>query len=250
MFTLGRETHMNSILTRLGVTAAAACLVTAGATGAASAHGGHGGGKGGHGGHGPGGGAAIGCGVKGGHAVVDGRGGGRGGGKGGHGGSTADLATQQARLTAAITALGTCLDDLTDADALAELSTDDAAAIAANATADHAVLDGLAATVAAATTTDELAAVKSTLAGFRVGTYKLAVKAVGKADALTATIGELSVTHADDADALVDLAAAQTAVDEAKAAALALTASSTRDGVRAVFEAIKAARDLIEPLED
>ena len=114
--------------------------------------------------------------------------------------------------------------------------------------ADHAVLDALAAQVAAATTRADLDAVRQALVGFSVRTYRVVLQVLGRADDLAAAITDLQTTYADDPVTLATLTDARTALDAARADALALSATSARSDVRAVCDAVRAVADTVESL--
>ena len=231
--------HTRSALGRAALLAATAVLVPALAAGPALAGPGSGHGRGsGHGnGHAYGHGKARGIEVHG--CAV------RNGGK-----RVADLAAAQAAAAKAVTRLGTCLDRAVSDTALTGLDADAVAALRASAVADHATLDDLGAQAAAATDAAGLSSVVTALKAFRVDSYKVAVRALRATTRMSADIAELTTTLADDADAQAALAQAQTAVDAARAGALTLHATSTKDDVAAVRAALRTAHDLLEPYED
>lgn len=226
--------HHRSAFARAAVLAASAVLVPALAAGPALASPGHGHGRG-HGhayGHGSVRGAEVhGCAV-------------RGGGR-----KVADLAAAQASVAKAVTRLGSCLDRAVSDQALTGLDADAVAALRASAAADHATLDDLGTQTAAATDATGLAGVVTSLKAFRVDAYKVAARTLRATTRLSADVAELTTTLADDADAQAALAQAQTALDAARAGALALHATSTKDDVVALRTALRTAHDLLEPYE-
>lgn len=233
--------HTRSALARAAVLVASAVLVPALAAGPALAGPGHGRGHGNGPGSGHGHGASHGS-VRG--AEVHGcavRNGGR---------TVADLAAAQAAVAKVVTRLGACLDRAVSDRAVTGLDADAVAALQAAAVADHAALDDLGSQAAAATDTTGLAGVVTGLKAFRVETYKVAVRALRATTRMSADVAELTTTLADDADAQAALAQARTAVDGARAGALALHATSTKGDVVAVRTALRTAHDLLEPYED
>jgi hypothetical protein len=129
------------------------------------------------------------------------------------------------------------------------LSTDDAAAVTANITADQAALAALGDQAAAATTVDEVRTVAAQVHAVRPQVYLLAVSKVRQADRFEAKLLAAQTTLTDllaQATALgLDVTAVQTALDDAVATTtaagdlvLALTATSSHEDVQAALAAV------------
>lgn len=131
------------------------------------------------------------------------------------------------------------------------LGADDAAAVGANIAADRAALAALGTQLAAATTTDEVRAIATQVAGFRTENYHVAINGlrhvanVTGADAETPVDPETPADTETPADADVSTAAAA-ATDLLRG----LTATSTKADRKAAHDAVAALDALIAPETD
>ena len=150
---------------------------------------------------------------------------------------TAKLTNAQKKVRTAIKVLDRKLAQNL-AQANTTLGVDDAAAVAANIAADQAALADLGTQLTATTTTDEVRAIATQVAGFRAENYRLAVNGLNHV-----TGDDIATAALTDADVA---AAVATATDLLRA----LTATSTRVDLTAARDALTALDALMAPEAD
>ena len=150
---------------------------------------------------------------------------------------TAKLTNAQKKVRTAIKVLDRKLAQNL-AQANTTLGVDDAAAVAANIAADRAALADLGTQLTATTTTDEVRAIATQVAGFRAENYRLAVNGLNHV-----TGDDIATAALTDADVA---AAVATATDLLRA----LTATSTRVDLTAARDALTALDALMAPEAD
>lgn len=125
------------------------------------------------------------------------------------------------------------------AQAARHLGADDAAAVGANIAADRAALAALGTQLAAATTTDEVRAIATQVAGFRTENYHVAINGLRHVANVTGADAETPV----DADVSTAAAAATDLLR-------GLTATSTKADRKAAHDAVAALDALMAPETD
>ncbi|MBS43050.1 MAG: hypothetical protein CMH83_07830 [Nocardioides sp.] len=139
------------------------------------------------------------------------------------------------------------------------LSDEQAATVAANGADDLAYLEELTAALESAETHADRKAVMKDLRGVKPSNYRLAINTLRFGARLQAVIDDLAEQTADDPELGADVAEAQTQLDDATAAALAVHATSPRSDLRAVraqlnaaVRTVKAVREALaeEPVEE
>jgi hypothetical protein len=173
-----------------------------------------------------------------------------GGHASGHAGTHGGAAVShlQKQLQRQIGRLGDRIDHATRASRLEPLSDDVRTGVLANVATDHAALDSLSAAVAAATTRDELSALRQQVRAVHAENYVLVVASLRQAVRLSARIAELRTTLADNPDALAQLDQADALVASATEKALAVTAASSHADVQAVHADLAGAQDIVDAL--
>jgi Spy/CpxP family protein refolding chaperone len=165
------------------------------------------------------------------------------------------LAVQQRQLLREIDRVDGRLTRLTSDERLAGLGDDERAAVAADVAGDHAVLSGLADTVRAATTTDALRPVRTTLRRLRPEAYTVAVLDLRRAARLQAVVDQntaalAAVTDRDVSAGVTANQAAAAALADAVAKAVAVTAASSNADLHAVHADLRAAHQALGTVAD
>jgi hypothetical protein len=137
---------------------------------------------------------------------------------------------------------------------LAGLTDDQKATVVANAAADRAALGVLKDSVVAADASVDLRSVRASLRQVRPEVYTLALHDLRRAARLQATVDQnatdlAAVTDRDVSPALVANEQAAASLADAVAKALAVTATSSKDDLRAVDADFRAARQALDTVE-
>lgn len=119
-------------------------------------------------------------------------------------------------------------------------------AVIANADVDHAGLDELVGDAGSAASRADLRTVSTALRGYRPDNYVVVITALRASAHLAGDVADARDELADDPDAQLALDDVELLVDDAVAAALAVTATSDRADRQAVKVALTDARDALE----
>lgn len=167
------------------------------------------------------------------------------GGKGGHGPSTDQARRPVLRQIAQVDAR---LDRTLRESRTSALDGDALTAVQTNIDADHKLLADLATSLQGGTTT--VADARAALRGLHPEIYTQVTNFLRQGSRLSAALDEASAAVAAPAELADALAAAGAALDSAMANAVLLTASSSRDDVRAVQADLAAAAAALGPVLD